>query len=52
MFGSGLLLSTRAAAERAAAERAAAERAAAHRWQLSEREREIVAMLDAREATA
>jgi hypothetical protein len=30
----------------------AAERAAAHRWQLSEREREIVAMLDAREATA
>ena len=52
VFGTGLLLSTRAAAERAAAERAAAERAAAHRWQLSEREREIVDMLDAREATA
>ena len=49
VFGTGLLLSTRAAAERAAAERAAAERAAAHRWQLSERERAIVAMLDARE---
>lgn len=47
IFGSGLLLSDRlaaerAAAERAAAERAAAERAAAIRWQLSDREREIV----------
>jgi len=49
LFGSGLILSTRAAAERAAAERAAAERAAAHRWQLSDRERAIVAMLDAQE---
>ena len=50
IFGSGLLLSERAAAERAAAERAAAERAVAeravaHRWELSERERAIVAML-------
>ena len=50
IYGGGLLLSARAAAERAAAERAAAERAAAeraaaHRWQLSEREKGIVAML-------
>ena len=52
IFGSGFLLSERAAAERAAAERAAAERAAAeraaaeraaaHRVELSAREREIV----------
>lgn len=40
IYGGGLLLSARAAAERAAA-----ERAAAHRWQLSERERAMVAML-------
>ena len=51
IFGSGYLLSSRAAAERAAAERAAAERAAAERaaaehWQLSEREREIIARMD------
>jgi len=45
IFGKGLLLSERAAAERAAAERAAAERAAATRWQLSDREREIVKRL-------
>ena len=45
VFGGGLLLSDRAAAERAAAERAAAERAAAHVWTLSDREREIVASL-------
>ena len=36
IFGGGLLLS-----KRAAAERAAAERAAAHSWELSEREKEI-----------
>lgn len=42
IFGKGFLLSDRAAAERAATERAAAERAAAERWQLSEREWEIV----------
>jgi len=48
IFGGGLLLSERAAAERAAAERAAAERAAAHRWELSEREREIVRRLGER----
>ena len=45
IFGNALLLSERAAAERAAAERAAAERAAATKWQLSEREREIVRSL-------
>ncbi len=65
IFGSGLLLSERAAAERAAAERAAAERAAAERaaaeraaaeraaaeraaaykWELSERERAMQALL-------
>jgi len=51
IFGGGLLLSNRAAAERAAAERAAAERAAAERaaatkWELSERELMMVEMLD------
>lgn len=40
IFGAGLLLS-----KRAAAERAAAERAAAHRWKLSDRERRMQAML-------
>ena len=48
IFGSGYLLSTRAAAERAAAERAAAERAAAERWELSTRERDMIAYLDER----
>ena len=48
IFGSGYLLSTRAAAERAAAERAAAERAAAERWELSTREREMIRYLDER----
>jgi len=48
IFGSGYLLSTRAAAERAAAERAAAERAAAESWQLSAREREMIRYLDER----
>ena len=50
IFGYGYLLSERAAAERAAVERAAVERAAveraaAERWQLSEREKRIVANL-------
>ena len=55
IFGGGLLLSKhaaeeraaaeRAAAERAAAERAAAERAAPRRWELSERELAVQAML-------
>lgn len=42
IYGSGFLLSERAAAERAAAERAAAENASATVWALSEREREII----------
>ena len=42
LYGSGYLISERAAAERAAAERAAAERAAAKVWTLSERELEII----------
>lgn len=58
IFGGGLLLSDCVAAERVAAERVAAERAAVERaaveraaeraaieWQLSDRERDIVAML-------
>ena len=45
IFGGGLLLSEKAAAEKAAAEKAAAEKAAAHIWELSERERRIVASL-------
>ena len=40
IFGKGLLL-----AERAAAERAAAERAVATRWEISQREREIIQSL-------
>ena len=42
LYGSGYLISERAAAERAAAERAAAERANAHVWALSDREMEII----------
>ena len=42
IFGSGFLISERAAAERAAAERAAAERAAAIKWELSPSEWAIV----------
>ena len=59
IFGSGFLLSEKAAAEKAAAEKAAAEKAAAekaaaekaaaHAWELSEREREIVRKLGGRE---
>ena len=53
IFGGGLLLSDkkaaeRAAAERAAAERAAAERAAAHVWELSTREREAIEYINRR----
>ena len=47
IYGSGLLLSERAAAERAAAERAAAERAAALTFELSPRELEIQKTLGA-----
>jgi len=46
VFGDGFLLSTKAAAEKAAAEKAAAEKAAAVVWELSERERGIVRMMD------
>lgn len=42
LFGTGFLISDRAAAERAAADRAAAERAAPERYRLSERERKII----------
>jgi hypothetical protein len=45
IFGSGYLLSEKAAAEKAAAEKAAAEKAAAHVWELSEREWEIIKSL-------
>ena len=49
IFGGGLLLSSRAAAERAAAERAAAERAAAERIQLSPKEKAMQEELDRQE---
>ena len=45
IFGSGFLLSEKAAAEKAAAEKAAAEKAAATRWELSEREMELIKSL-------
>jgi len=45
IFGSGYLLSEKAAAEKAAAEKAAAEKAAAHVWELSEREWKIIRRL-------
>lgn len=46
VYGGGMLLSDSKAAERAAAERAAAERENAHIWELSDRERGIVAGLE------
>lgn len=45
VFGSGLLLSKRKAAEKAAAEKAAAEKAKATVWTLSEREEDIIESL-------
>ncbi len=45
IFGCGLLLSDKAAAEKAAAEKAAAEKAAAEIWRLSEREKAIIGSL-------
>jgi membrane protein involved in colicin uptake len=55
IYGSGFLISEKAAAEKAAAEKAAAEKAAAEKaaaekaaaekWELSEREKEIVKKL-------
>ena len=46
IYGSGFLLSSRAAAEKTAAEKAEAEKAAAKRWTLSEREKAIIAEMD------
>ena len=46
IFGSGYLLSEKAAAEKAAAEKAAAEKAAAHKWELSADELAIIRSLD------
>ena len=46
MFGTGLLLSEKAAAEKAAAEKAAAEKAAAEKWTISEKEMEIIKTLE------
>ena len=45
LFGSGFLLSKKAAAKKAAAEKAAAEKDDTYIWELSEREQEIVAGL-------
>lgn len=45
LFGSGFLISEKAAAEKAAAEKAAAEKTAAEKWQLSDREKAIIASL-------
>ena len=45
IFGSGYLISKKAAAEKAAAEKAAAEKAAATKFELSDREKEIVKKL-------
>ena len=50
IYGGGFLLSEKAAAEKAAAEKAAAEKAAATRWPLSDRERAIIAAMDAEAA--
>lgn len=45
IYGGGLLLSDRAAAERVAAERVVAERAGAIEWELSEREKQVIKSL-------
>ena len=45
IFGSGFLLSEKAAAEKAAAEKAAAEKVNVSVWELSAREKEIVRSL-------
>ena len=46
IYGGGYLISEKAAAEKAAAEKAAAEKAAAQVWELSEREKAIIAALE------
>ena len=48
IYGAGFLLSDSAAAEKAAAEKAAAEKANARAWELSDRERGIIAKLSGR----
>ena len=45
IFGSGFLISEKAAAEKAAAEKTAAEKTAAEKWALSEREMQIIKQL-------
>lgn len=45
IFGSGFLLSEKAAVEKAAAEKAAVEKASAKEWELSESEKRIIASL-------
>lgn len=45
IYGSGFLISEKAATEKAAAEKAAAEKAAVNVWELSEREKEIIRKL-------
>lgn len=50
IYGGGFLLSEKAAAEKAVAEKAAAEKAVATRWQLSDRERAIIAAMGAEAA--
>ena len=49
IFGSGYLLSERAAAEKAAAEKAAAEKVEVVQWSLSRRERAIIAQMSGTE---
>ena len=46
IYGNGYIVSEKAAAEKAAAEKAAAEKAAAQRWQLSDREKQIIKKLN------
>ena len=46
IYGKGYIIAEKAAAEKAAAEKAAAEKAAAQRWQLSDREKQIIQKLN------
>ena len=45
IYGGGLLLSDRKAAERAAAERATENMRNAYKWELSDKERELIAKM-------
>lgn len=49
IFGNGYLLSEKAAAEKVAAEKAAAEKVATETWELSDREKQIIAELGEKE---